>query len=260
MSNYVHNYVICDEKAKVQLEDLMARDNNKLSGVYETGFHKIEDDTYLIIFDTLGMEYRFEFITDFIRENHDTLWYCIEECLDEQGYFFWNRDIDDTVILARKKLFPGCAANCIRIEYTYNAFKPLYNVYIFDGQMLIEDYLFFETRRYSIGEKSQARIDEYVRSQLSKFTGDFMGYSASHYDNIETEIKFDYDRECFWFDQYTPLDNDNCKEGLDEYNKFFEFIHSVLADEGIDEDLTFAGLSADFTDNFAEKLATAITV
>ena len=73
MSNYVHNYVICDEKAKVRLEELTAHDNNKLSGVYETGFHKIEDDTYLIIFDTLGMEYRFEFITDFIRENHDTL-------------------------------------------------------------------------------------------------------------------------------------------------------------------------------------------
>ena len=67
MANYVHNYLFCNSKVKERMMNLSSDDLLMLRGCYDKIVTKIENDKFLIIFDTRGIEYRAEFIRFFIK-------------------------------------------------------------------------------------------------------------------------------------------------------------------------------------------------
>ncbi len=59
MSNYVHNYLYCNENAKERMMNLDENDYSLLSGCYGKTVTLISNNKFLIMFDTkhIGMIY-----------------------------------------------------------------------------------------------------------------------------------------------------------------------------------------------------------
>ena len=252
MSSYVHNYVICDEKAKRRLTNLAGEDFCMLHGYYDDAFNKISDNKYLVTFDTRGPEYSPEFIIDFIEKHKSTLWYCIEENVLEEGLFFWNGSF---VELKMRVLTQKISENEFLIEYRFNSFKPLYVIFISDTQIVIEDVLKFEKRQYSFGQASGEKIGNYAKSLLADLEKGLEAYIIFPEREVEADICCSWDEKFDSLEHFTSKSPDENEIGTKKFYHFFEFFNSILADEGIDEDLTFDGLSEEFADKLSEKLS-----
>lgn len=238
MANYVHNYLFCDNEAKERILSLNSEDLYLLNGCYDKTVTPIEDDKFLIIFDTRGMEYRTEFITMFIKEFNGTKWYCIEESEIEQGHYFWNgRD----VAFSKRRLVKTLKGKEICIKYSDSEYRPLRIMFISDNQIVFENLLKNEMKRYSFSGNVNLRINEYIGSLLDEVPRDFIVYSIPFKNEIERTVSIHWGDKICYIESFKETDDWelNVEDGENILDNMISLFNSFLSDEGIEEVVSF---------------------
>ena len=173
MSNYVYNYLLCDNTARKRILSLNSDDLCMLNGFYDETLIPIEENRFLIIFETRRMEYRTEFIERFIEEFNTTRWCCIEENEIEQGCYFWT---GSKVEFTERKLVETLGDNEIVVKYLDGKYRPLRIIFISDNQIVIENILKNEVKKYIINENTGLFINSYINYLMDKLEKDFAEY------------------------------------------------------------------------------------
>lgn len=238
MANYVHNYLFCDTFAKERILSLNNDDLCLLNGCYDAMVKPIDNDRFLIIFDTKGMEYRTEFIIKFIKEFSDTKWYCIEENEIEQGCFYWN---ENKVVFSKRRLTETLNGKEICIRYSDAEYRPLRIVFISDKQIVFESILKNEMKKYMLNETTKARINEFIESLLDEVTGDFIEYSIPFKDEIERTLRIHWENKSYYIESFKDTDDWQLKvkDGGGIFDNMISFLDSLLVDEKIEETVSF---------------------
>ncbi|MBR6382533.1 MAG: hypothetical protein IKS56_00930 [Lachnospiraceae bacterium] len=236
MSNYVHNYLICYEMAKERILRLDSNDYYLLRGCYDRTITPIEGNRFLVIFDTRGMEYSEDFIRKFIQDFKDTKWYCIEENEIEQGFFFWN---GTSVELIKREVIDALGEKEIRIRYADSEFRPFRNIFISDEDIVFENFLKNERKKFSFGEKAQRQIKDYLSSLLAIKSGEFDPVAIQ--DGIGREIDIHWEKQNYFIDYIDENDNriNKTKDGEAIFEDIISFFNSILITEGIEESVSF---------------------
>lgn len=236
MANYVHNYLFCSETAKDRMMNLTDDDYSLLSGCYDKTVTPTNGNRFLVLFDTRGMEYCEDFIKGFIQEHKDTKWYCIEENEIEQGFYFWD---GSEVAFNKRELIDSLDSKEIRIRYEDSEFRPFCCIFISDRIIVFEKFLENEMRRYSLSEKSKVKINDYLDSILSEKAGEFDAVPIK--DGIGREIDIHWEDQTYFIDHVDEDDNrvPDVKDGETRFEEITSFFNSILADEDINESVSF---------------------
>ena len=238
MANYVHNYLFCDNEAKERILSLSCEDLCILKGCYDRVITSIENNNYLVIFDTRGMEYRTEFITKFIQKFNGTKWYCIEENELEQVYYFWN---GSEVGFIKRRLVETLNSNEICLKYSDSTYRPLRIIFISDVQIIFENILKNEMKRYQFSEKTKLIINEYIDSMLNEVSEDFIERSTPAKNGIRSDISIHWGNKSYHIESFEEEDDWqlNVDDGGDIFDDIISFFNSILYDEGIGEVVSF---------------------
>lgn len=234
MSNYVYNYLLCDNVAKKRILSLNSEDLCMLNGFYDKTVLTIEENRFLVIFETRGMEYRTEFIERFITEFNTTRWYCIEENEIEQGYYFWNGSM---VEFTERKLVETLYRNEIVVKYLDDKNRPLRIIFISDNQIIIENILKNEVKKYIISENTGSFINSYINYLMDRLEKNFAEYLIPLKDGIQKSISV------HWNDKSLYIETDeqllNFEEGELIFDGIIALLNDILFNEGIEEIITF---------------------
>lgn len=234
MSNYVYNYLLCDNVAKKRILSLNSEDLCMLNGFYDKTVLTIEENRFLVIFETRGMEYRTEFIERFITEFNTTRWYCIEENEIEQGYYFWNGSM---VEFTERKLVETLNRNEIVVKYLDDKNRPLRIIFISDNQIIIENILKNEVKKYIISENTGSFINSYINYLMDRLEKNFAEYLIPLKDGIQKSISI------HWNDKSLYIETDeqllNFEEGELIFDGIIALLNDILFNEGIEEIITF---------------------
>ena len=236
MSNYVHNYVFCDENAKDRIHILKEEDYKFLSGCYDKKIIPIEENKFLVMFDTRGMEYSTEFICLFIKNYKNTTWYCIEENEIEEGHFFWN---GSDVGFEKRKISESLDEKEILIKYEDNELRPYRTILISDEQIIFENLLKNEMKKYYFSERNQSRINDYISSLLIKKSDEFDSVPIK--DEVGRELVIHWENQTYYIDFIGEGENPphNINDDEATYENIISFFNSILKDEGIEEVISF---------------------
>lgn len=234
MSNYVYNYLLCDNVAKKRILSLNSEDLCMLNGFYDKTVLTIEENRFLVIFETRGMEYRTEFIERFITEFNTTRWYCIEENEIEQGYYFWNGSM---VEFTERKLVETLNRNEIVVKYLDDKNRPLRIIFISDNQIIIENILKNEVKKYIISENTGSFINSYINYLMDRLEKNFAEYLIPLKDGIQKSISI------HWNDKSLYIETDeqllNFEEGELIFDGIIALLNDILFNEEIEEIITF---------------------
>lgn len=178
MANYVHNYVFCSKTAHKELSSL---ESCYIFGHYDEHTFIIDEDSYLYIFDSRGMEYKDEYIRQFISKYRDTKWCCVEENMVEEGHYYWN---NDHVVLDVRQLCQGFSGNDIDIRFELSTYQPIISAFCSAKELVIEYFL-------------QNRASKYVLTETSSKL--VLGFFASVIDNAKNVAGSTRDGEYFEF-------------------------------------------------------------
>ena len=235
VSNYVHNYLLCDNTAKERILSLDREDLYILNGFYNKTVTIIDKNRFLIIFDTRGKEYRTEFIRGFIRKFHSTKWYCIEENEIKQGCYFWNGcDVE----FSERKLIETLGKNEITIRYSDSEYRPLYIIFISQNQIVFENILNNELKRYGISENSNLFINCYMNFLLGGEKKDFIEYLIPFIDGIQKTISIYWDNKSFCIETFKEVDEKQLN-GERIFDEMIYLFNNILSYEGIEETISF---------------------
>lgn len=233
MANYVHNYLFCNSIAKDKLFSLDHEYVYVIARCHGETIIELGDNSFLVMFDTRGMEYHTDFIKKFITEFKDTKWYCIEENEMEQGCYIWDAD---GINFSKRNLVETLPGKEIRIKHSDSEHRPFFVVFISDKQMVIEDYINNKMSRYIWGENSARKIIVYIDSLMASVQGDFIEYSIPFKNRIERTIDIHWNDKALYIDSFNEDDGVifNSDEGEELFNNIMAFFENVLHDEGID--------------------------
>lgn len=238
MSNYVHNYLFCDDKAKEKILSLNYGESNELHGPFDISTTSIWDNKFLVVFDTIGMEYSEEFIVKFIKEFHSTKWYCIEENEVEQGCYFWN---GLNVVFSRRNLVETLNENEIRIKYSDYEYRPFRSIFISGNIIVFENFLKNEMKKYVFSENAKIYIQQYIKSLLNVENEDYINFAIPIKDGIDRDICIDWEGKCFRIESFGEWDDWHLdvKDGEQVFHNLISFFDSILVDEKINETVSF---------------------
>lgn len=249
MANYVYNYLFCDKEAKDRITSLDIVQINRLNGCYDKVVIPIKDDKYLVIFDTRGMDYRTEFIIEFIQEFNNTRWYCIEENEVEQGFYFWN---GFEVEFRSRELIQSLGGKEIIIKFSDNNFRPLRKIFISDERIVFDNIIKNEVRNYFFSSEQQTRIENHIGTILCE-ESDVLAIPIKN--GIACELSIHWENKEFFIESFDENDkwNINVKESESFFDKTLSFLNSILIDEGIEEVISFELQDKYLNDNQDEK-------
>ena len=236
MSNYVHNYLFCNETAKERMMNLDDNDYSLLSGCYDITVTPISNNRFLVIFDTRGMKYSEEFIVRYIQEYKDTKWYCIEENEVEQGFYFWD---GTKVELKKRKLVEVLGRKEICIGYDDCEYRPFRSIFISDDVIVFENLLENEMKKFSFSDKAKIKINNYINSLLAEKSGKSDPVPIK--EGIGRGINIHWGNQTYYID-YIDEDDDrewNVEEGEKRFESITSFFNTILLDEGINENVLF---------------------
>ena len=198
MSNYVHNYVFCSQEAFESFR-LLNDEVHLISASYEYFFYRVNTDSYLLIFDTRGMEYNKAFIELFIYKFRDTKWFCVEENEVEEGCFCWNNDRVELVV---RPLYESdirkYTDDDILIQFELASYKPILTILITEKEMIIEHILHDKATNYSLSEFSTKLVWKYVEGIMKSNKYRLCGrdtiyeFATKEINNLQREVQIDW--------------------------------------------------------------------
>jgi len=232
MSNYVHNYIFCGENAKEKLFTMDCRCD--IFGMYDDIIIPLDAGRFLVIVDTKGMEYRTDFIQRFITEFKDTIWYCIEENEIEQGLFQWN---GNKVELTVREMFQGMTGKYIQLRYSDAHYRPLIFSYISDKEIVIENVLRNEMRRYSFSDGSKEKMNRFIPQLYAGDDREWRKYGIPFREGIERTVDIYWDGNPCYIETYFPEDEwqHNVPDGERLVNELISFLENVFIQEKIED-------------------------
>ena len=196
MSNYVTNYIFCDETL---YDNFLNEDfDNKLfqEGMYDPIGCILDERRRLVMFDSRGMEYKRDEIEKIISQYHDVVWNCVEENGIEEGQFYW----DGEKVAFKTRPLQVSDGNCFfTIEYFNPDYKTLKLIIGFPDRIVEENYVTNTRREFNLAAYPSKQIMTYmdnIRKQILK---------GSDFGELPARICRDIiDEYCFWsLDDYT---------------------------------------------------------
>lgn len=247
MSNYVANYVFCDETLYDNF--LNADFDNRMfqEGMYDPIGCILDERRRLVIFDSRGMEYKRDEIEKIISQYHDVVWNCVEENRIEEGQFYWD---GEKVALKMRPLQVSDGNFFFTIEYYDPDYKTFKLIIGFPDRIIEENYVTNTRREFNLVDCPGKQIMTYmdnIRKQILK-ESDFGEFPARICGDI-------LDEYCFWSpDDYMEhayicrCDAEQISQ--EEFNKGEGIIKEVkgylaefFRDFGIDIKLTYKEIS-----------------
>lgn len=243
MSNYVRNYVFCNEALH---QDFQKEDYN--DRMFKWPFYNLEsiplkDSRYVNIFDTKGSDYKEEYIRPIIYKYNDTVWYCIEENNIKQGMFSF--DGKDVVLQIRKLAY--ASKECVLcILYTDKELRPMMSVFVFPGKIVIEEYMFNRSSTIVMSDSSRIELSGFIINMLYELTN----AKEPHRVYTTSEEKEVWEQCWIWGDNNDReilIENESpelYQEGDPEagealLDKIKNLIHKICLDNGHDVKLTY---------------------
>ena len=161
MSNYVANYVFCNEELYNNF--LYADFEHKLfqEGMYDPIGCILDEEKRLVIFDTRGMEYKRENIEKIICRYHDVVWNCVEENRIEEGQFYWD---GEKVVLTLRPLQESVDDCTFTIEFFEPDYKTLKVITGFPDRITEENYVTNTRRDFWLSEHPSKQITTYMNN------------------------------------------------------------------------------------------------
>ena len=220
MSNYVANYVFCNEEL---YNDFLNVDfDHKLfqEGMYDPIGCILNQERRLLIFDTRGMEYKHDYIEMIINRYHDVVWNCVEENCVEEGHFYWDGEKVASVVRPLQESSEDCF---FTIEYADPDFKMFKTIIGFPNRLVEENFVTNTRREYYLSEFASNHIMNYMdnlRSRIIENTAhgeypsftdktireEYWFWSKDNYSDCASICKIDAD-------QIDKIDKEELKKG-----------------------------------------------
>lgn len=235
MANYVHNYLFCTEEAKNYI--LSDDAGYEISGRYDDLDFSLGDGSYLVTFDTRGMEYKKAFINMFIERYRDTVWHCIEENEAYEGSFIWN---GTAVGFNERELVQEVGQNEMFIRYSDSEHRPFVSVFISDKEICIEQFLKNKVAKYKLHDDTSIRVGLFM-NELIRDVLDHVEYAIPYVNSIEREILTHWNGKDYFIESYTEDDDWHLlvKNGETRFNHIIKFLEKILKYEGISNRIRF---------------------
>lgn len=157
MSNYVRNYVFCNDE--VYRDFLYEEFDMRLfqEGAYDLEGYVLNEADRLLIFETRGMDYYDDWIEPIIEKYHDIIWNCVEENDVEEGCFKWD---GDSVSLSVRELIQESEDSYFSLCFRDQEYRTLKNVIFFPEKIVEENFVINTRREFLLSEAASFRIKE----------------------------------------------------------------------------------------------------
>ena len=189
MSNYVTNYVFCNEKLYDDFLNTDFHHRRFQEGMYDPIGCILDNSRRRVIFDTRGMDYKNGSIERIISEFHDVVWNCVEENEIEEGQFYWD---GEKVALDVRPLQESDQDCFFTIKYYDPDYKTFKSIMGFPGKIVEENFVTNTKREFYLSERDSYRIKSYMNSLRVRILND------SDYGEYPVEVK-DNIIDQYWF-------------------------------------------------------------
>lgn len=171
MSNYVYNRVICNQYVKEKLEDdtwCLNQKEHRIFIKYDYITKKLDNNRFELKFDTIGIDYKEKEIKELISEYKDTKWYCIEENMMEEGFYYY--DGDEVQLDIRKIEINESKMLLSDVFYDMQWHWPYYRLCFFNrtkDNALIDDYDLNKRFLFTVSENDRKKVEQLVKQYVS---------------------------------------------------------------------------------------------
>ena len=169
MSNYVANYVFCNEE--LYNDFLNVEFNHRLfqEGMYKPVGYKLDEDRRLVLFETHGMDYKSESIQKIISSYHDVVWECVEENRIEEGQFYWD---GEKVALTMRELQEPVNDCFFMIEYGDPKFRTFQLIIGFPDRIVQENFVANTRKVYKLSDSASQEIIGFINDVRNSILND----------------------------------------------------------------------------------------
>lgn len=248
MSVYGVNYVFCEEKLKDNL--MLETDYEQRlyqNSIYEPEAHKLDNDRYLVIFETRGHNFHFDQIHSIIRKFPNSTWHFMHESRSDLVTFSWKRKLvhQERIELA------DADNNCLlSLYYTDMHFRSLKHVHIYEDCIVIDEILKNEKSIYNLSSQNATLFKTFADCIVDEmFTADSTGcFALSKNDPVWIYLWL------FKSDQSNHVqieNNDNEFRTEDDLvsgryfsNKILTFLKTILEESGANSEVVFDSVQA----------------
>ena len=214
MSNYVANYVFCNEELYNGFLYNSFGQRFFQEGMYDPAGYVLDSERRLLIFETRGMEYKNEAIEKVISRYHDVIWNCVEENHVEEGCFYWD---GEKVSGSVRPLQESCDDCYFTIEYEDPLFRGFKIIMGFPDRIVEENFVTNTRREFYLSEFASSQIMSFMNDQRTRIIQESSGHEFPSYTGEDI-----WDEYGFWgADRFCDnagvcrLDSDQIK-GIDE--------------------------------------------